>query len=137
LPSAALGLRKPSNARGSQRLYARFVPLHFKDLQQMCQPGKVPHLTTVDTWARRNGIAYKYDAKGGIWTTLDANQRRPWPATPGPARGVSRGHHLACRPQVPRLRLQCPARETIGHGLILRNHFTEMAIKSLFVIISV
>jgi len=46
--------------------------LHFKDLQHICQPGKTPRLSTVEHWARRNGIAYKYDAKGGIWTTLDA-----------------------------------------------------------------
>jgi len=46
--------------------------LHFKDLQQICQPGKQPRMATVELWARRNGIAYKYDAKGGIWTTLDA-----------------------------------------------------------------
>jgi len=46
--------------------------LHFKDLQQICQPGKQPRMATVELWARRNGIAYKYDARGGIWTTLDA-----------------------------------------------------------------
>jgi len=46
--------------------------LHFKDLQQICQPGKQPRLATVELWARKNGIAYKYDARGGIWTTLDA-----------------------------------------------------------------
>jgi len=62
--------------------------LHFQDLQAICQPGKHPRLSTVEAWARRNHIAYKYDAKGGIWTTLDAINAalgvRPPTAAPEP-----------------------------------------------------
>lgn len=46
--------------------------LQFEDLQQLCKPGENPRLATVEAWARRQGIHYRYDARGGIWTTLDA-----------------------------------------------------------------
>ena len=45
----------------------------FRDLQQLCRPGKNwprPSLATVEQWARRQGIRYLYDARGGIFTTL-------------------------------------------------------------------
>ncbi len=41
----------------------------------MCRPnvgGPLPRLATVVRWAEDQGIRYKYDAQGGIWTTLDA-----------------------------------------------------------------
>lgn len=44
----------------------------FRDLQQMCQPGKNPRRATVEAWADREGIAYRYDGCGGIWTTHQA-----------------------------------------------------------------
>lgn len=46
--------------------------LQYEDLQQLCQPGKRPRLATVEAWARRQGIRFQYDGRGGIWTTLDA-----------------------------------------------------------------
>ncbi|MFY0183220.1 hypothetical protein PV767_03960 [Stenotrophomonas rhizophila] len=46
--------------------------LQFEDLQQLCKPGANPRLATVESWAKREGIAYRYDGKGGIWTTQDA-----------------------------------------------------------------
>lgn len=48
--------------------------LQFEDLQKLCRPNaeNLPRLVTVERWAREQGIRYKYDGKGGIWTTLDA-----------------------------------------------------------------
>ena len=46
--------------------------LQFEDLQQLCRPGEHPRLATVESWARRIGLRYTYDGKGGIWTTVDA-----------------------------------------------------------------
>lgn len=48
--------------------------LQFEDLQRLCRPGTgaLPRLATVEQWARDNGIRYKYDGQGGIWTTLSA-----------------------------------------------------------------
>ena len=44
----------------------------FEDLQDLCKPGEHPRLATVEAWARNQGIRYRYDGNGGIWTTLDA-----------------------------------------------------------------
>ncbi|GAB3335064.1 hypothetical protein [Marilutibacter aestuarii] len=46
--------------------------LQFEDLQELCQPGGHPRLATVERWAREQGVRYRYDGRGGIWTTLDA-----------------------------------------------------------------
>ena len=46
--------------------------LQFHDLQDLCQPGKRPRRSTVEQWAKRQGVRYSYDADGGIWTTVDA-----------------------------------------------------------------
>ena len=46
--------------------------LQFEDLQQLCQPDKKPRLATVEKWARAQGVRFRYDGRGGIWTTLDA-----------------------------------------------------------------
>lgn len=46
--------------------------LQFHDLQELCSPGEKPRLSTVVRWADEAGIRYKYDGKGGIWTTLSA-----------------------------------------------------------------
>lgn len=46
--------------------------LQFEDLQELCQPGGNPRLATVEKWARKQGVRYRYDGRGGIWTTLDA-----------------------------------------------------------------
>lgn len=46
--------------------------LQFEDLQQLCRPGERPRLATVEKWAREQGVRYRYDGKGGIWTTVDA-----------------------------------------------------------------
>lgn len=49
--------------------------LQFEDLQRMCRPNPdapMPKLSTVVRWAEQQGIRYKYDGQGGIWTTLEA-----------------------------------------------------------------
>lgn len=46
--------------------------LQFADLQELCSPGERPRLATVTRWADDAGIRYKYDGRGGIWTTLSA-----------------------------------------------------------------
>jgi len=46
--------------------------LQFRDLQELCQPGKRPRLATVERWARDRHIRFQYDACGGIWTTTTA-----------------------------------------------------------------
>lgn len=46
--------------------------LQFPDLQELCRPGERPRLTTVTKWADQAGIRYKYDGKGGVWTTIEA-----------------------------------------------------------------
>lgn len=52
--------------------------LQFPDLQSLCRPdpcARPPRLSTVVKWAERQGIRYKYDGQGGIWTTLSAVER--------------------------------------------------------------
>lgn len=46
--------------------------LQFEDLQQLCKPGEHPRLATVEAWARKIGLRYTYDGKGGLLTTVDA-----------------------------------------------------------------
>ncbi|WP_164147389.1 hypothetical protein [Stenotrophomonas maltophilia] len=47
--------------------------LHFSDLQRICAPdGPPPTPTTVERWADAQGILYKYDRRGRIWTTVEA-----------------------------------------------------------------
>lgn len=49
----------------------RIVP--YTTLQRVCAPeGPLPRTSTVRRWADGLGIRYKYDGRGGIWTTLDA-----------------------------------------------------------------
>ncbi|MCC4622216.1 hypothetical protein LL965_19975 [Xanthomonas cassavae CFBP 4642] len=47
--------------------------LTFEDLRRLCAPiGPAPRASTVVRWAHDQGIRYKYDGRGGIWTTVDA-----------------------------------------------------------------
>ena len=47
--------------------------LQFAALQRIFKPeGPLPRPSTVRRWADGQGIRYKYDGKGGIWTTVDA-----------------------------------------------------------------
>ena len=46
--------------------------LQFEDLQELCKPGEHPRLATVEAWARKIGLRYTYDAKGGLLSTVDA-----------------------------------------------------------------
>lgn len=46
--------------------------LQYEDLQQLCKPDGRPTLATVEAWARRIGLRYTYDAKGGIISSVDA-----------------------------------------------------------------
>lgn len=46
--------------------------LQFEDLQELCKPGEHPRLATVEAWARKIGLRYTYDGKGGLLSTVDA-----------------------------------------------------------------
>ncbi|AMU99478.1 hypothetical protein [Xanthomonas citri] len=47
--------------------------LTFEDLRRLCAPdGSTPRTSTVVRWARDQGIRFRYDTRGGIWTTVDA-----------------------------------------------------------------
>lgn len=46
--------------------------LQFQDLQDLCKPGERPRLATVEAWCRKEGIPFRYDGSGGIWTTVAA-----------------------------------------------------------------
>ncbi|WP_223484674.1 hypothetical protein [Stenotrophomonas indicatrix] len=46
--------------------------LQFRDLQELCRPGKRPRLATVERWARQRKIRVQYDGQGGVWTTTTA-----------------------------------------------------------------
>lgn len=48
--------------------------LQHEDLQRLCRPsgGPPPTLATVERWARKIGLRYTYDGKGGLITTEDA-----------------------------------------------------------------
>jgi len=51
-------------------MHPSIVP--FAALQDLCRPGERPRLATVEAWAKREGIRYRYDGKGGIFTTIEA-----------------------------------------------------------------
>lgn len=45
----------------------------FEELRRLCRPhGPRPRLKTLCKWADKQGIRYKWDNSGGIWTTVDA-----------------------------------------------------------------
>lgn len=46
--------------------------LSFDDLRSISRLGETAKLATVERWAKRAGIKYQYDGRGGIWTTVDA-----------------------------------------------------------------
>lgn len=49
--------------------------LQHEDLQRLCRPdpeAPAPSLATLERWARRIGLRYQYDGRGGLWTTVDA-----------------------------------------------------------------
>lgn len=47
--------------------------INFAELQRICAPsGRLPRASTVRRWADRQGIRYKADGNGGVFTTLDA-----------------------------------------------------------------
>lgn len=59
--------------------------LQFQDLQRLCRPdpdARPPRLSTVVKWAEQQGIRYKYDGQGGIWTTLSAVEKAVLGQTP-------------------------------------------------------
>ncbi|AKC81134.1 hypothetical protein XB05_22100 [Xanthomonas arboricola] len=57
--------------RGTRRVSSPVIT--FEDLRRLCAPfGPAPRASTVVRWARDQGIRYKYDGRGGIWTTVDA-----------------------------------------------------------------
>lgn len=46
--------------------------IEYDDLRKLSRLGEHAQLATVERWAKRAGIRYQYDGRGGIWTTLDA-----------------------------------------------------------------
>ena len=46
--------------------------IEFDDLCKISGLGERATRATVERWAQRAGICYRYDGRGGIWTTLDA-----------------------------------------------------------------
>jgi hypothetical protein len=46
--------------------------IEYDDLRRLSRLGEHAQLATVERWAKRAGIRYQYDGRGGIWTTLDA-----------------------------------------------------------------
>lgn len=46
--------------------------LSFDDLRSLSRLGPRATLATVERWATKEGIRYRYDGRGGIWTTIDA-----------------------------------------------------------------
>jgi hypothetical protein len=49
--------------------------IEYAELQRLCRPNPAaprPRLSTVVKWARDQGIRYRYDGGGGIWTTRAA-----------------------------------------------------------------
>ena len=44
----------------------------FEDLRRLCGGAKKVSRPRVEAWARQEGIRYKYDGMGGIWTTREA-----------------------------------------------------------------
>ena len=46
--------------------------IEYDDLRKLSRLGEHAKRATVERWAQRVGICYQYDARGGIWTTLDA-----------------------------------------------------------------
>jgi hypothetical protein len=46
--------------------------IEFDDLRKISRLGERATGATVERWAQRAGISYRYDGRGGIWTTLDA-----------------------------------------------------------------
>jgi hypothetical protein len=46
--------------------------IEYDDLRKLSRLGERAQLASVERWAKRAGIHYQYDGRGGIWTTLDA-----------------------------------------------------------------
>lgn len=49
--------------------------LQHEDLQRLCRPdpaAPAPSLATIERWAKRIGLRYTYDGKGGLLTTINA-----------------------------------------------------------------
>lgn len=46
--------------------------LEFDDLRKLSGLGEHARMATVARWAEKQGIRYKCDGHGGIWTTIDA-----------------------------------------------------------------
>lgn len=46
--------------------------LNFDDLRRISRLGDKAKISSVERWARRIGLRYNYDARGGIWTTVAA-----------------------------------------------------------------
>ena len=67
----------------------------YTALQRVCAPeGPLPRASTVRRWAERMGIRYKYDGRGGIWTTVAALNAALGLVGQEPAAGKTRSEDL-------------------------------------------
>jgi len=48
------------------------LTVDYDQLRRLSRCGERATLATVERWAKRIGLKYAYDARGGIWTTADA-----------------------------------------------------------------
>lgn len=48
------------------------LTVDYDHLRRISRCGERATLATVERWAKRIGLKYAYDARGGIWTTADA-----------------------------------------------------------------
>ena len=46
--------------------------LTYDDIRAIAELGSNAQLATVERWARKIGLRYNYNGRGGIWTTVDA-----------------------------------------------------------------
>lgn len=46
--------------------------VEFDDLRRLSRLGEDARLATIERWAKREGIRFGYDGRGGIWTTEKA-----------------------------------------------------------------
>lgn len=53
-------------------MHALSGPIDFDALRSLSRLGPRATMKRVERWAREQGISYRYDGNGGIWTTTAA-----------------------------------------------------------------
>ena len=67
--------------------------LDFDDLRRISRLGPRATRARVERWATSSGILYKYDGRGGIWTTIDS-MNAALGITPTPTGAAGQGGEL-------------------------------------------